>query len=365
MTLRTLIARHVVALAETYALTAVANVQHGEERPVGPAVNFVSIPIRREIAPLGDLLGLFLLLRFFARSSFVAVQSVTPKAGLLAMLAARACRIPVRLHIFTGQVWATRKGTLRFLLKLMDRITAACATHVLADSHSQRDFLVSEGVVRADKCQVLGRGSIAGVNTSRFKPDAAARARLRADLGYRDDHVVFLYVGRIHKDKGMLDLAAAFLRVSDANENVRLIIVGPDENGMLAEMQAALGQAATRARFLAYTNEPERYMASADVFCLPSYREGFGVAVIEAAAAGLPAVATRIYGITDAVEDGVTGMLFEPGNVATLADCMNRLAREPDLRAAMGRRAREKAMRDFQEDTIIRELLQLYAAAIG
>jgi glycosyltransferase involved in cell wall biosynthesis len=106
-------------------------------------------------------------------------------------------------------------------------------------------------------------------------------------------------------------------------------------------------------------------MAAADVLCLPSYREGFGVVVIEAGACGLPAIGTNIYGITDAVEDGVTGLLFEPGNVEALAGCMNRLAREPDLRATMGQGAREKALRDFPADAIARQLVQVYATAIG
>jgi glycosyltransferase involved in cell wall biosynthesis len=365
MTLWTLVAPHVAALKGPYELTTVANVNKGEEYPLGTGVKFVSLPIERQIAPVRDLVALILLILLFVRSSFAAVQSVTPKAGLLAMSAALLCRVPVRVHIFTGQVWATRKGAMRSVLKLMDRIVAGCATHILADSHSQRDFLVSERVVRADKCRVLGKGSIAGVNASRFKPDPEARSRLRAHLGYREDDVVFLYVGRIHRDKGMLDLAAAFSRVSAADERVRLLVVGPDENGTLEAMQAALVRATERARFLSYTNEPERYMAAADVFCLPSYREGFGVAVIEAAACGLPSVGTRIYGVTDAIEDGVTGLLFETGKVDALVDRMSQLAREPDLRTAMGRRAREKALRDFPEDAITRELKQLYAAAIG
>lgn len=364
MTLRTLIARHITALADRYELTAVANVKTSEECPVKGA-NFVSLPIQREIAPLRDLVAFLLLVRFFMRSSFAAVQSVTPKAGLLAMVAATACRVPVRLHIFTGQVWVTRKGAMRSILKLMDRIVARCATHILADSHSQREFLISERIVRADKCRVLGKGSIAGVDGSRFKPDAAARTQLRGDLGFLEDDVVFLYVGRLHRDKGMLDLAAAFSRISATNKKLRLLVIGPDENGTLDAMKAALGRATDRVRFLSFTAEPERYMAASDVFCLPSYREGFGVVVIEAAACGRPTVGSRIYGVTDAIEDGITGLLFEPGDVGALADRMSQLARDPDLRAAMGRRARENALRDFPEDAITRELIQLYTSAIG
>ena len=365
MTLRTLVAPHVAALKGRYELTAVANVNEEEEYPIGTGVNFVSLPIERQIAPVRDLVALILLILLFVRSSFAAVQSVTPKAGLLAMSAALLCRVPLRVHIFTGQVWVTRKGMMRSILKLMDRIVASCATHILADSHSQRDFLVSERVVHATKCRVLGKGSIAGVDASRFKPDPEARAQLRAHLGFREDEVVFLYVGRINRDKGMLDLAAAFSRFSVADEKLRLLVVGPNENGTREAMQTTLGRATERVRFLNYTDEPERFMAAADVFCLPSYREGFGVAIIEAAACGIPTIGTKIYGVTDAIEDGVTGLLFEPGQVDALVDRMSRLAREPDLRIAMGGRAREKALRDFPEDAITRELMQIYATAIG
>lgn len=365
MTLRTLIAPHVAALKDKYEVTAVSNASVGEARPVGPGVDFVPLPIERQIAPTRDLEALVRLTRLFRQSSFAAVQSVTPKAGLLAMVAAFVSRVPVRIHIFTGQVWVTRRGTGRWFLKQMDRITARCATHILVDSSSQRDFLLEEGVVRADKSRVLGKGSIAGVDESRFKPNAEARARLRTRLGYREDSVVFLYVGRVNRDKGVLDLAAAFSRVSAADERLRLLIVGPDENGAQDAMRVALGAAAARAHFLSYTDRPEEYMAAADVLCLPSYREGFGVVVIEAGACGLPAIGSSIYGVTDAIDDGATGLLFKPADVQALAGCMHRLAREPGLRIAMGERARTKALRDFPSDAITGELMRLYAAALG
>lgn len=364
ITLQTLIAPHLAALKTRYELTVVANLADHGALSFGSGVRLVPLRIERQIAPMRDLAALVRLSRLFRQSSFAAVQSVTPKAGLLAMVAAFLSRVPVRLHIFTGQVWYTREGPGRWFLKQMDRVTAWCATHVLVDSPSQRDFLLLQGVVRADKCQVLGKGSIAGVDASRFKPDPEARVRVRARQGYRADSIVFLYIGRVNRDKGVLDLAAAFSRVSANDERLRLLVVGPDEGGMHAAMRASLGTAATRADFLSYTDRPEEHMAGADVICLPSYREGFGVVVIEAGACGLPAIGTNIYGITDAIEDGVTGLLFEPGDVEALAACMNRLAREPDLGMAMGQRARARVLRDFPADAVVGELMRLYAAAI-
>ena len=365
MTLRAFLAPHVAALRQHYAVTVVANGADGDLPQADRGIELVAVPIVRPIAPLRDLIALVRLARLFRRARFAAIQSVTPKAGLLAMLAGFVARVPVRIHIFTGQVWVTRRGAARWLLKLADQVIAGCATHVLVDSPSQRDFLIAERVVSAGRSRVLARGSISGVDATRFKPDPRARHELRGQFGYRDDSVVLLFLGRLNRDKGVLDLAAAFARLAATDEQLRLLFVGPDEDGMRDALQRALGAAATRAGFVGDTDRPEHYLAAADVFCLPSYREGFGTTIIEAGACGIPAVGSRIYGITDAIEDGVTGLLFEPGNVAELAERIDRLARDPALRQGLGERAREKALRDFPASAVTAELVRLYAAAIG
>jgi glycosyltransferase involved in cell wall biosynthesis len=308
---------------------------------------------------------LWLLLRLFRRSRFAAIQSVTPKAGLLAMLAGWMARVPVRVHVFTGQVWVTRAGLARWFLKRMDRVIAACATHVIVDSASQREFLIEQGVIDAHRSRVLGKGSISGVDATRFRPDAGARSALRAELGCDGDSVVFLFLGRLNRDKGVPELAAAFAQIAARDPRPRLVVVGPDEDGSQPRMLAALGAAAARAAFVSYTDHPERYMAAADVFCLPSYREGFGTTIIEAAACGVPAIASRIYGITDAIEDGATGLLCAPADAGALAACMDRLARDPDLRLALGERARERALRDFSATAITAELVSFYDSLTG
>jgi glycosyltransferase involved in cell wall biosynthesis len=365
MTLRAFLAPQVAAMRESYAVTIVANLGDGELQTPGPGVDIVSVPIERRIAPWRDLMALVSLARLFRKSRFAGIQSVTPKAGLLAMLAGFVARVPVRVHIFTGQVWVTRRGAARWFLKLMDRVIARCATHVLVDSGSQRDFLIAEGVVSADRSRVLAKGSISGVDATRFKPDPQARRELRTQLGYREDDIVFVFLGRLNRDKGVLDLAAAFARLAAADDRLRLLFVGPDEDGMQDAMQHALGAASKRAGFVGDTDLPERYLAATDVFCLPSYREGFGTTIIEAGACGVPALGSRIYGITDAIEDGVTGLLFEPGNVRELAERMGQLARDPALRQRLGEKARAKALRDFPVSAVTTELVRLYSAAIG
>lgn len=365
LTLRAFLAPHIATAQQRYAVTVVANAGGGGSRPVVPDAEFVSLPIVRHIAPLHDIRALAQLVLLFKRSRFAAVQSVTPKAGLLAMLAGLLSRVPVRIHIFTGQVWVTRSGMARWLLKLMDRVIAGCATHVLVDSPSQRAFLIAEGVVSAEHSRVLAKGSICGVDASRFKPDPQARSEWRAKLEIREDSVVFIFLGRLNRDKGVLDLATAFARLAPTDDKLRLLVVGPDEDGMQDAMRRVLGGAAAQADFVGDTDRPEQCLAAADVFCLPSYREGFGATIIEAGACGIPAIGSRIYGITDAIEEGVTGLLFEPGRIEALTDCMRRLASDPALRRAMGERARAIALRDFPVSAITGELQRLYAAAIG
>ncbi len=356
--IRNLASRHHVCVA-----LKTNNPQFLAQRGIDAKV--VPVPIERKIAPWRDARALLALYRLFRRERFALVHSVSPKAGLLAMLAGFLARVPVRVHTFTGQVWVTRKGFARWILKLMDRLIAAFATHVLVDSPSQREFLLAKRVVSAEKSLVLGNGSISGVDVTRFRPDPESRGVLRRQLNYRDDDVVILYLGRLNRDKGILDLAEAFQRIAAATANAHLLVVGPDENGICTMLRAALGTAAERAQFFSYTDRPQEYMAAADVFCLPSYREGFGTVVIEAAACGLPAIASRIYGLTDAVVDGVTGILHAPGDIDALTAAMTRLATEPHLRRTLGEAARARALADFQMTALTSALLGFYAKILN
>lgn len=352
------LAPHLARLARRYDVSLALPVSG--EIPLRPldGVEVLPLPILRRISPWQDLLTLRALDRLFERRRFAVVHSFAPKAGLLAMHAARAARVPVRLHTFTGQVWASRTGFMRALLRTADRLTARAATHVLADSASQRDFLVAQGVVPAAKCTVLASGSVSGVDAARFRPDAGLRSVVRSELGVPVGAKVLLYLGRLARDKGLVDLAAAFAGLSS---RAVLVLVGHDEDGLRDPIRAAAGVARPRVHFVAYTAQPERYLAATDVLCLPSYREGFGTVVIEAAAAGVPAVASRIYGITDAVVDGVTGLLFTPGSVEELRGKLALVLEDEALRVSLGQAARSRALADFAEERVTAALESFYA----
>jgi glycosyltransferase involved in cell wall biosynthesis len=357
---------HIAALAKVYDVTLVTSCRDKDYlRRRGLAVDVVHAPLVRTISPIRDCVCLLALWRIFRRGKYRILHTVTPKAGLLALLAAAMARIPVRIHTFTGQIWATRSGFRRTVFKSLDGLIGMCATHVLVDSRSQMEFLLRERVVPARKASVLGNGSISGVDTARFRPQAAARSRVRASLEIPSQATVFAYIGRLRKEKGVLDLAAAFARLCATHTDAYLMFVGADEESLTPEIRRLCASCAGRLRFTDHTPTPEDYMASADILCLPSYREGFGSVVIEAAACQVPSLASRIYGVTDAVIDQVTGILHEPGNIDDLANGMRRLMENPALRTSLGLRARTRAETEFAAEKVTAAMVEYYATVLG
>ncbi len=320
---------------------------------LGVNARLKNIEIARAINVASDFIALFKLISFFRLHRFQCVHSMTPKAGLLAMIAATVARVPVRIHTFTGQVWVTRKGPFRYFLKCLDVAIGFMATNLLVDSPSQRDFLIANHVVKKEKVNVLGIGSIVGVDIERFSPDDAARSRVRAELGIDLSEFVYIYVGRLNQEKGIDDLLNAFNSVLSVYSDVHLLLVGPDEGGFddhISSLSQGCGLKVHRVKF---TDSPECYMAAADVICLPSYREGFGSVLIEAAAVGMPAIATSIYGVTDAVVSGVTGVLYEPGKVSGLTLLMSQMRRDGVVRMRMGTAAQLRVRESFSQQNLV------------
>jgi len=348
------------AASTRWAVDVISNPQ-GAELLQGLNAEFIPMGIERKVSPWRDVCALVQLFGLFRRERYYLVHSIMPKTGLLTMLAARAAGIPHRLHTFTGQVWATKHGWKRQALKVFDKIIVKLATHILVDSPSQRDFLVAEGVLRSHQGIVLGEGSICGVDGELFKPDAEIRSRIRTQLDIGPAQPVILFLGRLNRDKGMLDLAPAFVEIAKKHADAVLVLVGAEEDVPFARIQEICGEYRTQLRRVSYTPNPEHYMAMADIFCLPSYREGFGQVIIEAAAAGVPAVATKIYGITDAIDDQTTGLLYAAGDVEALILALLRLIENPDYRHRLGNAARARALSRFSSRQITDEMISLYS----
>lgn len=319
----------------------------------------LDVKFARNISPLRDIRSLRTLNRIFREKQFDIVHSLMPKTGLLAMLAARRQSVPIRVHTFTGQVWATKSGVFKLLLVCMDMLISRCATALLTDSQSQKDFLVRHRVAKPNRLKVLGSGSIVGVDTQRFAPHPHWRQQVRQDLSIPISAFVIIYVGRMNVEKGVAELCMAFNSLASKLPNAQLLLVGPDDGMLQATLKTAV-LASDRVHLIGWTAEPEKYLAAADVFCLASYREGFGLSLIEAAASGLPSVASKIYGVTDAVVDGVTGFLTPVGDVAAISSALAMLAEYPNLREKMGCEARKRAQANFTQQQVVAAWLDFY-----
>ena len=331
-----------------------------------PGVTVHALEMARMISPIADLRALVRLWRLYRRGNFDIVHSTTPKAGLLSALAGLFARVPLRLHTFTGQPWATLSGPVRWCARMSDWLITHFNTQCYADSASQRDFLIAEGLCRAAQVRVLGAGSIAGVDVAKIKHAAQQypTAATKAALSIPANSTIVVFVGRVTRDKGITELITAFERVLHLCPDCYLVVVGPlepERDALPAEILQTLRNH-PRIRCTGYQPVPEKYLAAADLLCLPSYREGFGNVVIEAAALGVPPVGTSIVGLRDAVVDGETGLLVPPKNEAALADALIGLLTDAGKRKKMGHAAELRTTNFFSAAHINALVVQEYRA---
>ena len=344
-------------LAASYELHLIANTTHPEELLEELPIKAVHVfPIERGIRPLHDLRCLIQVIRFFRQVDFDALHSVSPKAGLMAMLGGYFAHTPLRTHTFTGQVWANKKGVFRFLLKAIDRLIARCATQILVDGKSQRQFLVDEGVVDS-KAEVLGKGSICGVSLARFSPNSSLRVKRRKALGLSENEWAFMFLGRLNKDKGVIDLIHAFSELDQMEHTASLFLIGHDEE----EIQARFQSVSNKIHFIPFEKKPEELLQACDTFCLPSYREGFGLSVIEASALEKPIICSDTYGLQDTIVKGKTGLRHRVGEVAHLKEQLLWALQHPEEMRAMGKNGRVYVEENFSGEVLLNAWKNFYA----
>lgn len=363
-TIRAFMDNHIHVLSESFDVYIVANLtqKDGEYLQSLPIKGYKHIEINRNIHLIKDLRAVIDLIRYFQKEKFYAIHSITPKAGLVNALAGKLAGIKNRIHIYTGQVWASREGMMRKLLKSLDQIIARLNTHSLVDGNSQREFLMKEKVLAESNSLVLAKGSIAGVDTVKFSPDITSRTEIRNSLGIKSDQVVLVFMGRMCKDKGIDELLEAFSMLQKEHSNAYLLLVGSDEENYKEKIKKNYANLVDKVNFCFYglTPTPARVLNAGDVFCLPSYREGFGMSVIEASSTGLAAIVSDAYGLRDSVVPEITGLVCKVQDVGSLHRKMLFLMEHPDYLQLLGKNGREYIQRCFNQADVSKAWVDFY-----
>jgi len=324
-------------------------------------VRGITIKMERHISPIKDVVSLLRIIMAFWKEKPTMVHSMTPKAGLLCMLAGWMIRVPVRVHTFTGLVFPTSTGLKRKILMLTDSITCACATHVIPEGEGVKKDLLNNRITKKP-LRVLGYGNVRGIDMERFslRPDVFKRS----EEIHKKNVFTFLFVGRIVRDKGMNELMDAFERLSQENSHIRLILVGSFEN--------SLDPISERAKIIINNNsqiesvgqkggdELIAYYAAADCFVFPSYREGFPNTVIEAGAMGLPSIVTDINGSREIIENGKNGVIIPSKDTNALFYAMKRMIEDHESRQQMASNARQMIADRFEQGFVRQCLYDFY-----
>ena len=352
-------------LSDEYEVLAVSSPGDDlQEIAAREGVRTVAIPMPRRMAPGKDLVSLVRLCRLFSHEKPDLVHSITPKAGLLSMLAARLAGVPVRLHTFTGLLFPYAGGWKRRVLKLTDRLTAACATHIVPEGEGVKADLLAAGIT--DKpLEVLGYGNLRGIDLVHYDrtPDVLAEAeRIRNRFGIGPKDSVFLFVGRIVRDKGIVELAGAFLRLCEEGLPVHLLLCGceePETDPLPGTTRTRMAECSRIHVSQGWLDDVRPWYAAADALVHPSWREGFPNVVIEAGAMGLPAIVTDINGSREIILPEENGVIVPPRNEDALYAQMLRFATRPEERERMATCAREKVAGRYEQH-FVQDCLKAY-----
>ncbi len=305
----------------------------------------VAVPMERHISIVRDLKSLIKMIRVFRKEKPQVVHSMTPKAGMICMVAAWLTYVPVRIHTFTGLVWPTATGMKRKLLMMTDWLTCACATHVIPEGQGVLNDLKNGGITKKPM-RVLGYGNVMGVDMERFSPD---RFSVKKDAGV----FTFVFVGRIVGDKGINELVEAFVRLHDVHKNTRLVLVGNYEHNLDPVSDITRELIDTNKGIEAcgpkYGDDLLQMYVNADCFVMPSYREGFPNTVLEAGAMGLPSIVTDINGSREIIENEKNGLIVPSKNADALYAAMERMLTCVDAREMMRRNARVMIQSRFEK----------------
>lgn len=314
-------------------------------------VTITLVDFTRAINPLKDLKILLTLWQHFRRTKPDMVYSITPKAGLLGMIASWLASVPVRLHLVVGLAYFGSVGKRRFLLKTIEKITYFFATNLYANSLNLPAIITQE--LTSKKVKTIGYGSVNGVDTTFFQDTMTIddKSALRQSLDVPDESFLLLYTGRIVTDKGVNELVSAYDILSKNHPNLHLLLVGDYENALdpiQADTQGLI-YSHSRIHVVAFQSDIRPYFCISDALILPSYREGLPNVLIEGGSCGLPLIATNINGCNEVIIQGENGLLVSAKDVNALVCAIQTLLEDATVYGQLKNNARKSIVRRYDQ----------------
>jgi glycosyltransferase involved in cell wall biosynthesis len=331
-------------------------------------IRVVPIKMEREIRPISDIISLIKLYKCFKSEKPHIVHSITPKAGLLTMMAGYMAKVPIRIHTFTGLIFPTSTGIKKKILIAMDKLLCYCATHIFPEGQGVKNDLIKYKIT--DKSlKIIANGNVNGIDTEHFDPNLISEEKkitLKSELGIKNDDFVFIYIGRMVKDKGINELIAAFKEVNQVNENTKLLLVGDFEPkaGNLKNKTEEEIKNNPSIIAVGYQSDVRPYFAISDVLTFPSYREGFPNVVLQAGSMELPAIVSNISGCNEIITNEVNGEIIPPADERALLNAMVKSYMNKGELTAMGKNSRIFIIKNFQSSLVWHALLNEYKQLI-
>ncbi|MBP2832013.1 glycosyltransferase family 4 protein [Aquimarina sp. U1-2] len=323
-------------------------------------VKVKGIEMKREISVFNDVKSLISLFLYFRKSKPFLVHGNTPKGGFLSMCAAYLARVPNRVYCVHGLRYEGSTGLKRKLLKTMEKLSCFFATDVLAVSFGLKETLKNEEITKKN-VNVIGSGSINGIDLTHFSPELYTKKTLRKEQRLSDDAFVFGFVGRLVKDKGINELVESFVELHHQNNKLRLLLIGSYEEELdpLKKETVATINEHSSIIHAGFQKDIRPFLMMMDVFVFPSYREGFGVSIMEAGAMGIPVISSDISGCNEIIKNEENGILIRSRSKEELMQAMHLLYNDHTLCKTMASSSREK-IRDRYEQKKVWNAIQEY-----
>ncbi len=321
-------------------------------------VKLEAIDMSRKITPFKDLKSLITIYIYLKKIKPDIVYSFTPKAGLLAMIASFFARVPIRVHNIVGMPLMEAKGNKKRLLKLIEKLTYAFSTNLFCNSFGLQKY-VNRNLTKKE-VKVIANGSINGVNTEFFKDSfsISQKESFREKLNIKKDDFVFIFIGRVVKDKGINELVEAFSILKKSHKSLKLLIVGDFEEHLNAISQKSMDLMMSDSDIIRidFQKDIRPYLSISHIFILPSYREGLPNSLIEAGSFGLPLVATNINGCNEIIIDRENGILVEKKNLYSLVNVLLELIEDKNLYNKIKDNVRNSIIKRYNQEFFLKEL---------